>query len=206
MKKLLLFALVFVCTASAFAQNRHGVILGVSNGWFDCTALPGIVAGSGYEPDLRKGKLESRPSFNIGYQFQFDIKDTYAIDAALLYQSRGVHVNFRPSSDRIVDETKRFNAISLHGVFNYKVWNGIKVGAGIEPTRYWKKDYWTNKTLTSYDYPIVLKAGYDLKFMELSLRYKHGLKPVIEGVGYVLNAKTRDLEISIFVPLGKFGF
>jgi hypothetical protein len=161
--------------------------------------------GFGLPSGFENEKWKARPSFNLGYQLKFDIKERYVLDAALLFNSRGVHANVIEFDIEKVNETKRFNAIALNGVFNYKIWKGIRIGAGVEPTFYWNTKYWDNLKKTAFDVPLVVKAGYDFDFMEVSLSYKHGLSPIIEGVGHAFEAKTRDVQLSVFVPLGKLG-
>ncbi|MDR2956338.1 MAG: hypothetical protein LBV43_14795 [Prevotella sp.] len=207
MRNLLLLLLLLSFSICANTQTiRHGVIVGVSDSWLNRSGYPGGGGfGYGEQYGIVDGKWKARISFNAGYQLQFDIKEKYVLDAALLFQSRGVHVFYMPSNISTVDETKRLNSIALNGVFNYRIWKGVKAGLGIEPTYYWKTGYWTNQKKTVFDVPLVAKVGYDFKVMEISLSYKHGINPIVEGVGYTYKAKSRDIQLSVFMPLGKLG-
>lgn len=203
MKNLLLLLLLSFSICANTQTIKHGVVLGVSDSWLKTSDYPG--GGFGLSPGFENEKWKARMSFNIGYQLKYDIKDRFVLDAAMLFNSRGVHVNIIKDNIEKADETKRFNALALNGVFNYKIWKGIRLGAGIEPTFYWNTKYWDNLKKTAFDVPLVVKAGYDFNFMEVSLSYKHGLKPIMEGVGHAYKAKTRDVQLSVFLPLGKFG-
>jgi hypothetical protein len=205
MKNLLLLLLLSFSVCANAQTIRHGVVVGVSDSWLNRSGYPGGGYGYGEQYGIVDGKWKARISFNAGYQLQFDIKEKYVLDAALLFQSRGVHAFYMPSNVTAINETKRFYSAALNGVFNYRIWKGIKTGLGIEPTYYWKTGYWTNLKKTAFDVPLVVKAGYDFKVMEISLSYKHGISPIVEGVGYTNKARSRDIQLSVFVPLGKLG-
>lgn len=204
MKNLLLLLLLSFSVCANAQTIRHGVIVGVSDSWLKTSGYPGMSDYTGAY-GITKEKWKPRISFNAGYQIQFDIREKYVLDAALLFQSRGVHVKYRPSTNVVVDETKRFNSIALNGVFSYKIWKGIRAGLGIEPTYYWNTDYWGNGKKSVFDYPLVIKAGYDFKVVEVSLSYKNGFNSIMSTVGHAFDAKSRDIQMSVFVPLGKFG-
>ncbi len=57
-------------------------------------------------------------------------------------------------------------------------------------------------TLYYYDIPLVVKVGYDFNWFQVDLSYKNGFKRIYWN-HVVGNTETRDLQLSIFVPIFK---
>ena len=90
----------------------------------------------------------------------------------------------------------------MNGVVNYNLIGGLKLGAGVEPTIHFKEDIMIgNRIKSAFDVPVVLKAAYAFKYFDLALMYKHGTCNVMKGVPYMKYGHTRDLQVSIFVPI-----
>ena len=200
MKKSLMFLLLsFVCL-SVSAQSgkiRSGVIAGVSMDWYKDKAVSNDRLGFNV-PDMK-------PSFHVGYQFQFYLMHRLSVDAALLYgQKRGEMASIGYEVVPVEGYKSKFtrNYIALNGVVNYNLIGGLKIGAGIEPTIHFKEDIMIeNKIKSAFDVPVVVKAAYAFKYLDLALMYKHGTCNVMKGVPFMKYGRTRDLQVSIFVPI-----
>ena len=200
MKKSLMFLLLsFVCL-SVSAQSgkiRSGVIAGVSMDWYKDKAVSNDRLGFNV-PDMK-------PSFHVGYQFQFYLMHRLSVDAALLYgQKRGEMASIGYEVVPVEGYKSKFtrNYIALNGVVNYNLIGGLKLGAGVEPTIHFKEDIMIgNRIKSAFDVPVVLKAAYTFKYFDLALMYKHGTCNVMKGVPYMKYGHTRDLQVSIFVPI-----
>ena len=200
MKKSLMFLLLsFVCL-SVSAQSgkiRSGVIAGVSMDWYKDKAVSNDRLGFNV-PDMK-------PSFHVGYQFQFYLMHRLSVDAALLYgQKRGEMASIGYEVVPVEGYKSKFtrNYIALNGVVNYNLIGGLKIGAGIEPTIHFKEDIMIgNRIKSAFDVPVVLKAAYAFKYFDLALMYKHGTCNVMKGVPFMKYGRTRDLQVSIFVPI-----
>ena len=178
MKKSVMFLLLSLVCLSVSAQNgkvKSGVIGGVSMDWYKDEAMSKGKVGFNI-PDMK-------PSFHVGYQLQFELKHRLSVDAALLYgQKRG--------------------EIASVGVLNYNLIGRLKVGVGVEPTLHFKDNIMIGKTIKSaFDVPVVVKAAYAFKYFDLALTYKQGTCNVMKGVPYMKSGRTRDLQVSIFVPI-----
>ena len=200
MKKSLMFLLLsFVCL-SVSAQSgkiRSGVIAGVSMDWYKDKAVSNDRLGFNV-PDMK-------PSFHVGYQFQFYLMHRLSVDAALLYgQKRGEMASIGYEVVPVEGYKSKFtrNYIALNGVVNYNLIGGLKLGAGVEPTIHFKEDIMIeNKIKSAFDVPVVVKAAYAFKYFDLALMYKHGTCNVMKGVPFMKYGRTRDLQVSIFVPI-----
>ena len=53
-----------------------------------------------------------------------------------------------------------------------------------------------------FDIPLVVKVGYDFNWFQVDLSYKNGFKRIYWN-HVVGNTETRDLQLSIFVPIFK---
>ncbi len=92
--------------------------------------------------------------------------------------------------------------MALNGVLNYNLIGRLKVGVGVEPTLHFKDNIMIGKTIKSaFDVPVVVKAAYAFKYFDLALTYKQGTCNVMKGVPYMKSGRTRDLQVSIFVPI-----
>ena len=53
-----------------------------------------------------------------------------------------------------------------------------------------------------FDIPLVVKVGYDFNWFQVDLSYKNGFNRIYRN--YVVGStETRDLQLSIFVPIFK---
>ena len=141
----------------------------------------------------------------VGYQLQFELKHRLSVDATLLYgQKRGEIASVGNKATPVKGYKSKFarNYMALNGVLNYNLIGRLKVGVGVEPTLHFKDNIMIGKTIKSaFDVPVVVKAAYAFKYFDLALTYKHGTCNVMKGVPYMKSGRTRDLQVSIFVPI-----
>lgn len=197
MKKIVMFVLLSLVCLSVSAQSgkiRSGVIGGVSlNGYQDKLL-----------PDAPYSLPDQRVSFHVGYQFQMELKHRFSVDGALLYGQKRGKIETKYNAIPVPgfkDKISR-NYIALNGVVNYNLIGGLKIGAGIEPTLHFKDPILVENTIKSaFDVPVVVKAAYAFKYFDIALMYKHGTCNVMKGVPYMKSGHTRDLQVSIFVPI-----
>ena len=92
--------------------------------------------------------------------------------------------------------------MSLNVVAGYKLWKGLKAGVGVEPTVYFNTTAKANLEDNKFDIPLVVKVGYDFNWFQVDLSYKNGFNRIYRN--YVVGStETRDLQLSIFVPIFK---
>lgn len=208
------FFLVFICLLSVSsitnAQLKSGLVIGGSNSWVHKSDIE--------SPRLtgeRDFKWDHCFSFNAGYQFQYEFKNHLLIDAALLYQARRMNIVYQEEGGgedlgygeqwpggAVYDEKKLFNGLSLNTTIGYKFWKGLKAGFGVEPTVYFNTEAKANLENNKFDIPLVVKIGYDFNWFQIDLSYKNGFKRIYRS--YVVgDTQTRDLQLSIFIPIFK---
>ena len=186
------------------SQVKSGIVVGGSDSWMHKSKINSPLLSG--ERDL---KWDHRFSFNVGYQFQYEFKNHFLIDAALLYQARRVNIAFQEQGfdpdinygeqqpgGAIYDNTKLFNGLSLNVVAGYKLWRGLKAGIGVEPTVYFNTKAKANLEDNKFDIPLVVKVGYDFNWFQVDLSYKNGFKRIYWN-HVVGNTETRDLQLSI---------
>ena len=71
------------------------------------------------------------------------------------------------------------------------------MGVGVEPSVWISKMGEDNSK--TFDMPLVAKIGYDFKFIEVGLTYKHSFINSVKS-SYLDSAKFNDLQVSIWVP------
>ena len=53
----------------------------------------------------------------------------------------------------------------------------------------------------AFDAPLVVKAAYSFKYFDVALSYKHGFCNVMKNIPSINKSVTRDVQLSIFVPI-----
>ena len=199
MKKILfLLSCLLLFPAVSQSQIKSGFVIGGMDSWMHKREVR-----SGESPRGEKdGPWKHRFSFNVGYQFQFDLPKKFFVDAALLYQARRFNIEYTESTDNTYENTKLFNSMALNGVVGYKLWKGLKLGIGVEPTLYFNTNMGYNLEDNKFDIPLVAKVGYDFNWFQLDLSYKNGFNRIYRN--YVVGKpQTRDIQLSIFIPIFK---
>ena len=91
-----------------------------------------------------------------------------------------------------------YYSFSVNPSLNYRLIKGLYAGVGIEPTLY-NKDDASKGEKWKFDLPLTAKIGYDLKFIDFSVNYKHGIFDTMESK-YLNPAKFRNWQLSVFIP------
>lgn len=92
----------------------------------------------------------------------------------------------------------------MNATVNYRIWKGLSIGLGIEPTVFFNsgKLRYNDASKTVFDFPVLVKVGYELKNIGFAVSYKQGFKALYDN--YMLNSeKNKELQISVFVPIFK---
>lgn len=196
-KILAVWLLVWVSSVSVAQTGKvtGGFIGGVSLDWYHNS---GDKFGMYSFPD-------KNCSFHIGYQSQFELKNRWSLDAALLYgQRRGKFVpilgHYPPAE---FDYSFSKNYLALNGIVNYNCFSRFKLGVGVEPTVYFKESVLIDSSMkAAFDIPLVVKASYAFRYFEVSLAYKNGFCNVVKGIPTLSgDTRARDLQLSIYVPI-----
>lgn len=197
-KAFILLSCLLLFPVLSHSQIKSGIVIGGMDSWMHKREVR-----SGESPYGEKDEnWKHRFGFSIGYQFQFDLPKRFFVDAALLYQARNLNVAYTESFGETYENTKLFNSMALNGVVGYRLWKGLKIGAGIEPTLYFNTDMGYNLATNKFDIPVVAKLGYDFNCFQVDLSYKNGFKTIYRN--YVVGKpQTRDLQVSIFIPIFK---
>ena len=115
-----------------------------------------------------------------------------------------VHADTYPGMRAFFFEGKRF-AFHVGYQFqfdNRRLLKNLKVGVGVEPTLHFKNhDFFDLPVKAAFDVPLVVKAAYSFKYFDVALAYKHGFCNVFKDIPSINKAMTRDLQLSIFVPI-----
>jgi hypothetical protein len=86
-----------------------------------------------------------------------------------------------------------YNHISLSLSYNYKIYKGLYVGAGVEPSLYF---FYPDKR--DFDVPVFVKIGYEFKKVDISVAYKKGLTEMLKDEN-VKGGKLNDLQTQMFI-------
>lgn len=205
MKKLLLTACLFL-SIGCFAQ-KSSIIIGVSDGalgnYSSATYFNSDNGGVTPTTDWKAGI-----GLNLGYQYQFRLSNRFTLQTTALAKVQQGKIDTYCIEDQQVvlhkDKAWIWGA-SVNGIINYRVWQGLSIGVGVEPTLFFKTDKLLfNEHKQLFDFPLVFKIGYCLKNqMEIAAYYKQGFKSMYDShlVSHASNSK--DIAISLSVPLFK---
>jgi len=206
MKKVFLLLIVLASAAGASAQVefKSGLILN--------TAHTSIYDGSVISPNWAE-QFSVKHNYGLGYKFRLtptgkrfftdidvlagykQLSYFYIPDFWLNYSDGSV---MRPSAT-FQTKTNYFQ-FSVNPTFNYKVYDGWYVGAGVEPSIYLVQDPENSKkNFTKFDMPITGRIGYDFKYLDVAVSYKYGLFNVFDPERFT-SGKFKGLQLSVFVP------
>ncbi|MEG1616161.1 MAG: hypothetical protein RR202_07610 [Bacteroidales bacterium] len=198
MKRIIFIYAFLICTPFClFSQFRNGVVLEMADSWVRRQASMYTRPDDPYTPILESDKWHPSFSFNIGYKIQYESK-RYMYDLSLAYQNRGIGVTFIDETEK---QTTRLQSVGMTISVNRFVWNRLFVGIGACPSYYWDNRTFNNKQKTYWDIAAMGQIGFDFQFMQVSVFYKNGFKPVLEYLKSTQRVYTRDFGISVFVPL-----
>jgi hypothetical protein len=189
-KNLFILALLFIMFSKAAAQE-HGIILSSAYGKVNMgNSLPpatGAILGMW---DF---------NYNVGYRYTKYFENKFSADFSALYGYRRIELLNGYANSAKQGSYLKGNSVSLGAALNYELFKNFSIGLGIDPTWYVSlKMPNDGKTTRPFDLPVVGKISYAFKYFEVELAYKQGTCNIIDSYDY---AKTRDVQLSIFVPI-----
>lgn len=187
---------LFSLVVSVLQAQEHGPVIGTSYGTF-------------YEKDNRVTVKSDGYKFHYhaGYSYRQHFKHKIALDVTALYGTQGTDYQYK-IYDLGKTDTEDFGMkssyVSLGAVASYECFKNFRVGVGAEFSWSMTKISEAHRSFhTNYgDVPLLARVSYSLKYVELQLSYKQGLFSVIDNPT-LGKLKTRDLQLSVFVPLFK---
>lgn len=206
MKNFLFLTICLSASISCFSQ-KSSLIVGISDariGQYTSSAYFNGVGGTNTPITEWKPGI----GLNLGYQFNFGLSDRFSIDATILGKAQQGKVNtYTVQGEKITpysDKSWLWGA-AVNGIINYRIWHGMHVGIGVEPTLFFHTDkIILNQNKQLFDCPIIVKLGYRFKNqMEIATYYKHGFKSLYENNVVTDATKNKELAISFSVPLFK---
>lgn len=199
MKMIRLVVLVlFAFLGSVLHAQEHGPVVGTSYGTF-------------YEKDNR---ITVEPDgykfhYHVGYSYRQHFKHKIALDVTALYGTQGADYQYKTFDQQRVevgveDFGMKGQYVSLGAVVSYECFKNFRVGVGADFSWSMTKISEAHRSFnTSYgDVPLLARVSYSLKCVEFQLSYKQGLFSVIDNPT-LGKLKTRDWQLSVFVPLFK---
>ena len=222
------YILIFTTlTLVSIQAQEHGFIGGLS-----LTAFNEVQTNSSSLMNYRSnGKYDT--NFHIGYLYRQLLSPKYMIDFYALIGNRtntlrnlsgGAYMN--PEGVWVslpLDSTTyslKYPYVSVGVIGSYKLWKGLRVGVGLEPTCYYASEYPVSKKISDtefpfyerkqyktdkliFDVPLVIQLGYSFKYFELSASYKKGNLSLLQDANF-RSLKTHDFQFSLFVPITNF--
>ena len=207
MKKLLLtFITCCLIAISVSAQTKSGILLGGGIWGGVNTKFSSVM-----QAELTRYDISYKSNMMLGYRFRiphYDIPAFMDIDAMIglnNWNSEYKEKSKTPEPGDTPQYDLPYNYSAQNNYFygavavtaNYTLFNNFNAGLGIAPT------YWFNtageESSNKFDIPLVAKIGYNLKYFELGLTYKHGLMNSIK-TDYIQSGNFRDVQVSIWIP------
>ena len=207
MKKLLTtfitYCLVAIC---ASAQTKSGILLG-GGPWGGVNTN----FSTEMQAELSRYDITYKSNMMLGYRFRIPLYDIPAfmdIDAMIGLNNWNSAYKEKSSTPEPGDGPQYdlpYNYSAQNNYFygavgvtaNYTLFNNFSAGLGVAPT------YWFStsgeESSGKFDIPLVAKIGYNLKYFELGLSYKHGLMNSIK-TDYIQSGNFRDVQLSIWIP------
>jgi hypothetical protein len=194
-KKILLLTMLFALTFTTQAQVESGLLIGGGLGSISSKYNAGALQTS------RNNDVNYKANVSLGYRFRVPFSDTTLLFADLdanlglklwhsEYGASSVHPAFSENSSDIF-------YTSLSGTLNYSVLENLSIGAGVEPTYYFRFE--GEDSSKHFDTPIVGKVAYNFDTFEIGFSYKYGLMNVLK-TDYLESGKIRDWQISVWIP------
>lgn len=207
MKKLLLtFITCCLVAVSVSAQTKSGILLG-GGLWGGVNTK----FSAEMQAELTRYDITYKSNMMLGYRFRiphYDIPAFMDIDAMIGLNNwnseyKEKSMTPEPGDTPQYDLPYNYSAQNnyLYGAVavtaNYTLFNNFSAGLGIAPT------YWIStsgeESSNKFDIPLVAKIGYNLRYFELGLTYKHGLMNSIK-TDYIQSGNFRDVQVSIWIP------
>ncbi|MDR1524561.1 MAG: hypothetical protein LBS79_04780 [Tannerella sp.] len=207
MKKILTLLLTLITTGGiAQVEIRHGLLLGGGRGFVSGAA-------TNINPEFWDGmatvsEIFTKYRYNalLGYRLRIippNGKAFYDIDASVSFKN--IEYSIWPERIILPEEPsvlffpmggKRNFFMSLSLIYNRLIYKGLYVGAGIAPVYCDDRD---PSVPNHFDVPLVVKAGYDLRFIDLSFSHGFGTVSLLKD-RYLTSGRINDWQIQLFIP------
>ena len=197
MKSRLLVLLIIFSGLTHYAQSQFqsGILI---NGGLGAIKTE---LNSSTQEQFKAADINYKYNLSLGYRFRI-----IPSIAPILFVDLDANVGFKLWNSAYIKsymEPPIFSAsstyyfVSAAGTINYPIYKGFSVGAGFEPTYYFRQGgEGSNK---KFDIPVIAKAGYKFNKFELGVTYKLGLMNTLQ-TNYLSSGKFRDLQLSLWVP------
>lgn len=188
-------------------QLRKGILFG-GGSWGNIDAKANPVAIGKYKNIDNSFKS----SFMLGYRFRLQHFDMPAfLDLDAVVGLKNWESSYRNGDQGYIPDNKpgdesqmgsygaksNYVYTGISATANYYVYKKLSLGVGVEPNVWISKMGEDNSK--TFDMPLVTKIGYDFKFIEVGLTYKHSFINSVKS-SYLDSAKFNDLQVSIWVP------
>ena len=199
----MLIACSFIMVGAS-AQTKSGILLGGSP-WGSVNAKLDTERFSRYD-------IHYKPNVMLGYRFRMLAENTplfYDADVTIGlnnwnsgYKEKNNQQESEPNNGQY-DYYYNYQARNnyLHAAVavtaNYTLFKNFSTGLGVAPT--WWFAHAGEKSSNKFDVPLVVKIGYNLKYFELGLSYKHGLMNSIK-TDYIQSGNFRDVQLTLWIP------
>ncbi|WP_160150104.1 outer membrane beta-barrel protein [Parabacteroides sp. Marseille-P3160] len=197
MRKKLLVLLTVFCALSLHVQGQieSGLVVGVGLGSLNTDINPST------QEKIKFSEVDYKSNFSIGYRFRIRPAEVLPLfvdlDANLGIKSWHSSYSNSLSEPPLYEASSQYYFLSAGGTANYPIYKAWSIGAGIEPTYYFKQD--GESSNNEFDVPLVGKLAYHFKLFELGISYKYGLMNTIK-TDYIKSGKFRDWQLSIWIP------
>lgn len=193
--KFLLSITVFIALSIqiyAQRQTKSGIVISMGSGSLKTNVNSSFQGNS---------EADYKSNFSIGYRFRIQPLTIYPLfldlDANLgmksWHSSYGISLIEPPK----YEASSQYYFVSASGTLNYPVYKGLSIGAGFEPTYYFRQS--GENSSVNFGIPVVGKIAYNFKFLELGLSYKYGLINTIK-TDYMDSGKFQDWQLSVWIP------
>ncbi|MDR1403897.1 MAG: hypothetical protein LBJ60_09415 [Tannerellaceae bacterium] len=197
MKKNFVLMLTAFCalSLSSHSQIKSGLVVGAGLGNIRANINTATLKNTNFR------EINGRSNVSVGYRFRFlSLTDSplfFDLDAnaGLKFWHSAYRRSYREPA--IYEASSKYYFVSLNGMAAYPLYKGLHIGAGVEPTYYFRQEGESSKN--AFDIPLVGRIAYDFKLFEVGLSYKHGLMNVIK-TDRISSGKFRDWRLSVWIP------
>lgn len=195
LRSLLTLIIIFASAHCGHAQIQSGLLINGGLGTIKSTLTPMI------EEQIRTSDVNYKYNFSLGYRFRIvpAIAPVLFIDLDANIGFKSWNSEYRRSykEPAVYAASSTYYFTSVTGSVNYPIYKGLSIGAGVEPTYYFRQE--GEDSNKKFDIPVLAKAGYKFNKFELGLTYKLGLMNTIDSK-YISSGKFRDLQVSVWIP------
>lgn len=206
MKKLLFVSVIFIMATALEAQEKtkSGLLIGGGKGFLSNRLTSNIeYFESNYKYNISIGYRfrvypTTKPSLFLDLDANLGAKSWYTYAKEYNKYNPDELTNPYSYSPILASMKSIYFFSSVASTINYTLYKRLSLGIGLEPTYFFFTS--DEKKIRNFDLPAVAKIGYNFRFLEIGLTYKHGLMKVLQDKQYLLSGQFRDWQISIWIP------